>query len=296
MGALMDYYHTTSSPLERVKFLLQCQDELITSGRLSHPYKGVRDCFRRVVASEGVLSLFHGAFASAIISVPTQMLNHSFKDFFRTMTAAFYYNKADNYSKWLVGTVITGCATGVSTLLFVYPMHYVHTRLMSDLMDRNGTRQFRGYFDVLWKTLASDGLFGLYNGFAATVCGISVYRAAFFGFYDILKPMTPVSFQGVLANVLISLITTNLAGVASYPFDTVRRRMMMASGEAVQYKSMVDAFSQIIQKEGVLSLFKGCLTNILRSLASALLLVLYDEAVVHYRRWRSSGKDDSYRS
>lgn len=288
---------SAAAPLDRVKFLLMCQDELIKSGRLSHPYKGMRDCFRRVVAAEGVLSLFHGAISNAVIYVPTQILNHCFKDFFRTMTTAFYYNKADSYSKWFVGTVIAGCATGVSTLLFIYPMHFVHTRLVCDLMDRNGDRQFRGYFDVLWKTLASDGLFGLYNGFAATACGICVYRGAFFGLYDILKPMMPVSPPGAfLANFLLSLITTNLAGLATYPFETVRRRMMMTSGEAVQYKSMVDAFSQIIQKEGFLSLFKGGMTNIIRAFAAALLLILYDEAVVRYRRWRSSEKDNSGRS
>ncbi|CAM8978500.1 unnamed protein product [Rhodiola kirilowii] len=39
--------------------------------------------------------------------------------------------------------------------------------------------------------------------------------------------------------------------------DTVRRRMMMTSGEAVKYKSSFDAFSQILMNEGDKSLFKG---------------------------------------
>ncbi|KAG0030086.1 hypothetical protein BGZ81_003083 [Podila clonocystis] len=294
MGALMDHYtwvrssyiassafsKTGANPLERVKFLLQCQDELIKSGRLSHPYKGMRDCFRRVIAEEGAMSLFRGTVAGVVIYIPTQILNRAFKDFFRTMADAFYYNKADSYYKWLVGTTITGCATGISTLLFVYPMQYVHTRLSNDIMDRNGTRQFQGYFDVLWKTLASDGLFGLYNGYAATACGICAYRCFFFIFYDTVKSKMPASLQGsFLATFLLSIMTTNLAGLVSYPFDTVRRRMMMNSGEAVQYKSMVDAFRQIIQKEGVLSLYKGGLTNIFRAFASAGLLVLFDQAV-----------------
>ncbi|KAG0342693.1 hypothetical protein BG000_002477 [Podila horticola] len=209
----------------------------------------MRDCFRGVVATEGVLSLFNGAIASAVIYIPTQMLNHAFKDFFRTMSSAFYYSKADSYTKWLVGTVIAGCATGVSTILFVYPRHYVHTRMMTDPTDRNGAPQFKGYFNVLWKTLARDNLFGFYNGFAATACGICVYRGSYFGLNDIFKSMMPESPQGVfLANFLLPLIATNLAGLASYLFDTVHKRMMMTSGEAVQYRSMVDVFSQIVQK------------------------------------------------
>ena len=35
------------------------------------------------------------------------------------------------------------------------------------------------------------------------------------------------------------------AGLASYPLDTIRRRMMMTSGSAVHYKSMFDAGSQV---------------------------------------------------
>jgi solute carrier family 25 (mitochondrial adenine nucleotide translocator), member 4/5/6/31 len=41
------------------------------------------------------------------------------------------------------------------------------------------------------------------------------------------------------------------AGLASYPIDTVRRRMMMTSGEAVRYKGSMDAFKQItVHRDG----------------------------------------------
>ena len=35
------------------------------------------------------------------------------------------------------------------------------------------------------------------------------------------------------------------AGLASYPLDTIRRRMMMTSGSTTHYKSMFDAGSQV---------------------------------------------------
>ncbi|KAH7404776.1 hypothetical protein KP509_15G042100 [Ceratopteris richardii] len=34
--------------------------------------------------------------------------------------------------------------------------------------------------------------------------------------------------------------------------------MMMTSGEAVKYSGSLDCFSQVVKKEGVKSLFKGC--------------------------------------
>jgi hypothetical protein len=53
--------------------------------------------------------------------------------------------------------------------------------------------------------------------------------------------------------------------------------MMMTSGSGVNYKSMFDAGSQIIGKEGVKSLFKGAGANILRGVAGAGVLSLYDK-------------------
>lgn len=72
-----------------------------------------------------------------------------------------------------------------------------------------------------------------------------------------------------LASFLLGWGVTTGAGLASYPLDTIRRRMMMTSGAKVHYKSMFDAASQIIAAEGVKSLFKGAGANILRGVAGA---------------------------
>ena len=39
---------TVAAPIERVKLLVQNQDEMIKAGRLASPYKGTADCFRCV--------------------------------------------------------------------------------------------------------------------------------------------------------------------------------------------------------------------------------------------------------
>ncbi len=66
------------------------------------------------------------------------------------------------------------------------------------------------------------------------------------------------------------------AGLASYPIDTIRRRMMMTSGEAEKFSGSIDCFRKILAKEGVGSLFKGAGANILRGVAGAGVLALYD--------------------
>ncbi len=55
------------------------------------------------------------------------------------------------------------------------------------------------------------------------------------------------------------------SGIASYPFDTVRRRLMMQSGAKQRlYNGTIDCFVQISKKEGVGAFFKGAGANVLR--------------------------------
>lgn len=96
-----------------------------------------------------------------------------------------------------------------------------------------GERQFNGLVDVYKKTLASDGVLGLYRGFGPSVAGIVVYRGLYFGMYDSIKPVLLTgNLEGnFLASFALGWAVTTGAGIASYPLDTVRRRMMMTSGE-----------------------------------------------------------------
>lgn len=65
---------TAAAPIERVKLLIQNQDEMIKAGRLSEPYKGIGDCFSRTMKDEGVMSLWRGNTANVIRYFPTQVL------------------------------------------------------------------------------------------------------------------------------------------------------------------------------------------------------------------------------
>ena len=70
-----------------------------------------------------------------------------------------------------------------------------------------------------------------------------------------------------------------MAGVMSYPFDTVRRRMMMQSGlskSEIMYKNTLDCWIKTAKTEGIGAFFKGSLSNILRGTGGALVLTLYD--------------------
>jgi len=283
---------TAAAPIERVKLLIQNQDEMLKSGRLAEPYKGIGDCFARVIKEEGFAQLWRGNMAKVLRYFPTQALNFAFKDQFKRM---FGYSQAkDGYWKWFAGNLASGGAAGACSLAFVYSLDYARTRLANDNKSakKGGERQFNGLLDVYRKTLATDGITGLYRGFNISCVGIIVYRGLYFGMYDSLKP---VVLQGSMKDSFIGSFflgwsITIGAGLASYPIDTIRRRMMMTSGEAVKYKSSMHAFNEIIKKEGMKSLFKGAGANILRAIAGAGVLAGYDQLqIIFFGKTYGSG-------
>lgn len=75
----------------------------------------------------------------------------------------------------------------------------------------------------------------------------------------------------------------------NYPFDTIRRRMMMNAGlEKKMYENTIDCYKKIMEKEGVNGFFKGCFSNMVRSLGSSIVLVIYDEIhkmLQHKKHW-----------
>jgi len=273
---------TAAAPIERVKLLIQNQDEMLKSGRLDRKFNGITECFSRTIKNEGVVSLWRGNTANVIRYFPTQALNFAFRDTYKSMFA--FKKERDGYAKWMAGNLASGGAAGATSLLFVYSLDYARTRLANDAKGAKtgGDRQFNGLIDVYKKTLATDGIAGLYRGFGPSVLGIVVYRGLYFGLYDSIKPVVLVGpLEGnFLASFLLGWGVTTGAGIASYPLDTIRRRMMMTSGEAVKYKGSMDAARQIVAKEGVKSLFKGAGANILRGVAGAGVLSIYDQMQV----------------
>lgn len=194
---MVGFYFISSSSFADTSYIQ------IKQGRLASPYKGVGDAFTRTYREEGLVSLWRGNTANVIRYFPTQALNFAFslyislplcyivlisliEDYFKSL---FGFKKNDGYWKWFAGNVASGGAAGASSLLFVYSLDYARTRLANDAKSAKGggARQFNGLVDVYRKTLASDGIAGLYRGFVPSVVGIIVYRGLYFGVYDSLS-------------------------------------------------------------------------------------------------------------
>jgi solute carrier family 25 (adenine nucleotide translocator) protein 4/5/6/31 len=270
---------TAVAPIERVKLLLQVQHASKQIAE-SQRYKGIIDAFIRIPKEQGLLSYWRGNLANVIRYFPTQALNFAFKDKYKQIFLGGV-DKNTQFWRYFAGNLASGGAAGATSLCFVYPLDFARTRLAADIGKTGADRQFRGLGDCLVKVFKSDGLIGLYRGFNVSVQGIIIYRAAYFGFFDTAKGMLPdPKNTPIVISWLIAQTVTTISGIISYPFDTVRRRMMMQSGltkNERMYKSTIHCWGKIARTEGSKAFFKGALSNVFRGTGGAFVLVLYDE-------------------
>lgn len=273
---------TCTAPIERVKLLIQTQDAnpKIISGEVKR-YTGIVDCFSRVASEQGVKAFWRGNLTNIIRYFPTQAFNFAFKDGIKAM-----FPKADKrteFGKFFMINMASGGLAGAGSLLIVYPLDYARTRLASDV--GGGKAQFNGLLDCLTKTVKSGGVGALYNGIGVSIIGIIPYRGAYFGLFDTLSGYNPYqkSENGLFragSKFACAQFSAIAAGYASYPFDTVRRRLQMQSEKPKEewvYQGTMDCFAKIVKNEGTAALFKGAGANALRTVGAALVLVLYSE-------------------
>merc|ERR1712046_363026 len=267
---------------ERVKLIIQTQDAnpRIMSGEIPR-YTGIGNCFTRVGAEQGLAAFWRGNFVNILRYLPTQAFNFAFKD---TIKGWFpKYSPKTNFWAFFGVNVASGGLAGAGSLCIVYPLDYARTRLASDV--GSGKRQFSGLSDCLMKTAKGPaGVMGLYNGFGVSVVGIVPFRGTYFGVNDTLVAYNPYQKQrdilGIASKFACAQTAALCAAYASYPFDTVRRRLQMQSEKPKEewvYKGTADCFSKIMKEEGTGALFKGAGANALRTVGSALVLVMYGE-------------------
>lgn len=265
-----------------------CVCPQIISGEVPR-YTGIVNCFTRVTAEQGFASFWRGNLANIIRYFPTQAFNFAFKDTFKVMFPS--YSPKTEFWKFFASNMASGGAAGAASLAIVYPLDFARTRLAADV-GKGSSREFTGLGQCLTSIAKKSGPMALYQGFGVSVQGIVVYRGAYFGLYDTAKGALLTKDSSLLLKFAVAQVVTNAAGIVSYPFDTVRRRLMMqAGGKEKLYNGTIDAFRKIAAKEGTGAFFKGAFSNVLRGVGGAVVLVLYDEIQVRVGGGRASSHD-----
>jgi len=175
----------------------------------------------------------------------------------------------------------SGGLAGAAANTICYPFDFARTRLASDLAKGKG--QFKGIWDCIAVTVRNQGLTGLYTGWSVTVAGAFVYRAGQLGFFKQIQDMNPYAkdkgYLGGISSFLAVTVARSAVMPFNYPFDTVRRRMMLESEKSKdkrQYKGSFDCARQVMAKEGFKGMYKGMIPELFRGVGGSLVVVIYD--------------------
>lgn len=268
---------TVFAPVDRVKLILQTQN---TSTQIvpAHKYRGTVDCVLRVYRDQGLLSFWRGNSANLVRYFPQQAINFACKDQYKRV---FLRGVAkDDHARFFLGNLASGGAAGATCLSMLYPLDLARTRLAADVGRVQSERQFTGLGHCLAKVYRSGGVRDLYQGFPVALTGIVIFRALYMGGYDWARQRFGGEGDGFLKRFAIAQAITTASGTAVYPFDTVRRRLMMQAGRVagVEYAGALEAARKILRKEGPGGFYSGLTANIVRSGGGALMLVVYEDA------------------
>jgi solute carrier family 25 (adenine nucleotide translocator) protein 4/5/6/31 len=275
---------TIMAPVERIKLLLQTMDSNpdVISGKVE-PYKGIGDCFKRVMADQGPAAFWRGNLVNCLRYAPQQGSALAFNDAINNLFPN--YDSKTQFWQSFGAKLFSGGLAGAIANTICYPFDYARTRLASDV--KKGGGQFKGIGDCIMTTVRSQGITGLYTGWSVTVAGAFVYRAGQLGCFKQIQDLNPYKKdKGALGAASTFIAVTAARTVVmpfNYPFDTVRRRMMLQSEKPVadrMYKGSVDCFTKVLKNEGLKGMYKGLVPELFRGVGGSVVIVAYDRIKV----------------
>jgi solute carrier family 25 (adenine nucleotide translocator) protein 4/5/6/31 len=283
-GSIGAVAKTVMAPVERVKLLLQTMDSNpdIVSGKVER-YKGIGDCFSRVYSEQGWKAFWRGNLVNCLRYAPQQGSALAFNDRLNEIFPK-YDSKTQFWQSFGVKLFSGGMAGGVANTI-CYPFDYARTRLASDV--KKGKGQFNGIMDCIMTTVRQQGITGLYTGWSVTVAGAFVYRAGQLGCFKQIQDLNPYKNDHGTLGACSAFVAVTMARTVvmpfNYPFDTVRRRMMLQSEKPMAerlYRGSFHCAAEVLKKEGVAGMYKGMIPELFRGVGGSLVIVAYDRIKV----------------
>ncbi|ORZ13361.1 mitochondrial carrier domain-containing protein [Lobosporangium transversale] len=218
-------------------------------------YRGGLDCFRQVVAKEGVRGLYRGIVPNLIGITPEKAIKLAVNDFSREYWAERLSVPEDKLP--IKYGMLAGATAGFCQVIATNPMEIVKIQMQlagSQKLTPNEQRP------TAMSIVRSLGLRGLYRGTPATLLRDVPFSIIFFPLNSYIKlqgadedgktPFSVVLGAGLVAGVVGASTVT--------PADVIKTRLQVTRkpGEPV-YRGIADCFQQIVRNEGFAALFKG---------------------------------------
>jgi hypothetical protein len=303
---------SATAPFERVKVILQTQSLATSHAR---EYTSTLDAFRRIVADQGVRSLWRGNGANVLRAFPTSAMRFTFfpklcrliePDVDASSTSPPSSSSSSSSTpattpttpkrEYAVRTrLLAGGAAGALTLSLTYPLDMARIQLAADLSAQG---RHSGVFNSLRNVVRYEGgVRALFKGWGISVLEIAPYSAIVFTMYETLKQrltlgggVTSKEELGLAQYTLRSIGVGCIAGVTAslicYPVDTLRRNVMLYGSKGfagASESSSVAACARRLYAHnggGIRNFYRGCLLNAAKSAPTAALTFVTNDLLL----------------
>jgi len=250
---------TTCYPMDMIKTRLQNQKTLPGAQRM---YANTVDCFRKILAREGVRGLYRGLPAQLVGITPEKAIKLTANDFLRY---TFTNKQTGEIKMWQEG--LSGSLAGFSQVIVTNPYEIVKVRLQTQSLNMAEGHARKGALTVV-KEL---GFSGLYRGSSACLLRDVPFSAVYFTLYANLKKMlrdrlgmAPNEKLSILHLFLCSSLAGTVSAFSVTPADVIKTRLQVQTAVgSVAYKGIIDTFSRTLKEEGPRALFKGAVPRML---------------------------------
>ena len=211
----------------------------------------------------------------------------------------------------IVSNALGSAAAGILSRCLTHPLDTAKARLQAHYQQQQQQHtSYRGPFDVLKKTVKTEGLTGLYRGFGAVIIGGTPGTNLYLCSYDIFKNFlnkqsaeTTNQRDNFSVHFMSGMMAEAVACIVYVPVDVIKERMQVqhtssshGGGKNINtsnYKSSLDAVVQISRNEGLKGIYRGYGAT-LASFGpfSALYFVFYERFKLYSKEYLKSNNNN----
>jgi hypothetical protein len=231
--------------------------------------------------TEGISGLYRGFSTVIVGGTPGTIIYLCSYEIFKERLSDLFHNDGkamknsnENFTIHFTSGIM---AEAVACLIYV-PVDVIKERLQ--VQHRGDSLNYKGGWDALVKISRTEGLSGIYKGYAATLASFGPFSALYFVLYERFKLWSiDYSKSEILPFPWIILSSASAGALASWitsPLDMAKLRLQVqrglassprgktgASFEVASYRGVWDCLNYSYQKDGVRGLFRGAGARVL---------------------------------
>ncbi|KAI9258215.1 mitochondrial carrier domain-containing protein [Phascolomyces articulosus] len=189
--------------------------------------------------------------------------------------------------------MMSACAGALVTSTLMTPLDVVKTRLQSQ--EATGYRHLNGTADGLFKIVRNEGPLALFRGLSAGLVMAIPSTVIYFVGYDYIRDQIKQSRFGETAvhdysPLWAGGVARTFAAAFISPIELFRTRMQAIQGSE-GFPEVWRGITHMIQREGLVSLWRGLVPTMLRDVPFSGLYWMGYEQIKHYLNSKSENQD-----